>query len=86
MRARIGIALGTYWGGIVYTIDVIAAISVLGAIGGLPALLNALSKYTRFTMRWLRGMQSRSAATSAIHSFVISNEFLCKRDSQLPSC
>jgi hypothetical protein len=68
MRARIGIALGTYWGDIVYAIDVIAAISALGAIGGLPALLNALTKYTRFPMRWLRGMQSRSVATSAIHA------------------
>jgi hypothetical protein len=57
MRARIGIALGTYWGDIVYAIDVIAAISALGAIGGLPALLNALTKYTRFSMRWLRGMR-----------------------------
>ena len=46
MRARIGIALGTYWGGVVYTIDVIAAISALGAIGGLPSLLHALTRYT----------------------------------------
>ena len=68
MRARISIALGTYWGSIVYTIDVIAAISALGAIGGLPALLDALRKYTPFTIRWLRGIQSRSAAASAIHA------------------
>ncbi len=51
MRARIGIALAPYWGGIVHAIDVIAAISALGAIGGLPALLDALTKYTRFAMR-----------------------------------
>jgi hypothetical protein len=54
MRARIGIALSFYWGGIAQAVDIIAAISALGAIGGLPALLNALTKYTRFPMRWLR--------------------------------
>ena len=64
MRARIGIALGQYSGGIVYAIDVIAAISTLGAIGGLPALLNALTTYTRVAIRWLRGPQSRSHASS----------------------
>jgi len=53
MRARIGISIGPYWGGIVQLIDVIAAISMLGAIGGFPVLLNALTKYTRFAMRWL---------------------------------
>jgi hypothetical protein len=37
---------------------------VLGAIGGLPVLLNVLTKYTRFAMRWLQGLQSRSAAAS----------------------
>jgi len=67
MRARIGIALGLYWGGIVYALDIIAAISALGAIGGLPALLKVLTKYARFAMRWLQGLHSRSAATSAIH-------------------
>jgi hypothetical protein len=55
MRARIGIALGLCWGGIAQAVDVIAAISTLGAIGGLPALLGAITKYTRFPMRWLRG-------------------------------
>jgi hypothetical protein len=64
MRARIGMALGHYSGGIVYAIDVLALISVLGAIGGLPVLLNVLTKYTRFAMRWLQGLQSRSAAAS----------------------
>jgi hypothetical protein len=68
MRARIGIVMGTYWVGIVYAIDVIAAISALGAIGGLPALLDALTKYTRIAMRWLRGMHSRTAATSVRHA------------------
>jgi hypothetical protein len=57
MRARIGIALGLYSGGIAQAIDVIAAISALGAIGGLPALLNALTKYSRFPMGWLRGLR-----------------------------
>jgi hypothetical protein len=61
MKARIGIALGLYWGGIVYAIDFVAAISALGAIGGLPALLNALTKYARFTMRQLRGLHLRCA-------------------------
>ena len=64
MRARFGIALGQYSGGIVYAIDVIAAICALGAIGGLPALLNALTTYTRVAMRWLRGPRSRSRASS----------------------
>jgi predicted acylesterase/phospholipase RssA len=58
MRARIGIALGTYWGGITYAIDVIALISALGAIGGLPALLNALTKYARVAVRWLQGLRT----------------------------
>jgi predicted acylesterase/phospholipase RssA len=65
MRARIGVAMGTYWGGIVYAIDVIAAIGALGAIGGLPALLGALTKYTRFAMRWLPGRHSRAAGACA---------------------
>jgi hypothetical protein len=64
MRARIAMALGHYWGGIVYAIDVIALISTLGAIGGLPALLSALTKYTRFAMTWLPGRQSRAASAS----------------------
>jgi hypothetical protein len=63
MRARIGIALGTYWGGIAYAIDVIAMISALGAIGGLPALLNALTRYARVATRWLQRRQSRSGAS-----------------------
>lgn len=66
MRARIGIVMGLYWGGIVQAIDVIAMISALGAIGSLPALLNAVTKYTRLGMDWLRGRQSH--ATSAIHA------------------
>jgi hypothetical protein len=64
MKARIGIALGLYWGGIVYAIDVIAVISALGAIGGLPALLNALTRYVRVAMRWLQGLQSHSGASA----------------------
>jgi hypothetical protein len=54
MRARIGIALGTCWSGIVYAVDVIALISALGAIGVLPVLLKALTRYARFAMSWLR--------------------------------
>jgi hypothetical protein len=54
MRARIGIALGQYWGGIVYAVDVIAAISALGAIGGLPPLLNAIARYSRSAVKRLR--------------------------------
>lgn len=53
MRARIGIAMGLYWGGIVQVVDVIAMTGALGAVGGLPALLNALTKYSRFAIRWL---------------------------------
>jgi hypothetical protein len=68
MRARIGMAMGLYWVGIVQVIDVIAMISALGAIGSLPALLNAVTKYTRFCMDWLRGRQSRIATTSTIHA------------------
>jgi hypothetical protein len=66
MRARIGIAMGLYWDGIVQVIDVIAMISALGAIGSLPALLNAITKYTRSCMDWLRSRQSHT--TSAIHA------------------
>ena len=69
MKARIGIAFGLYWGGIAYAIDVIALIGALGAIGGLPALLNAVTKYTRVAVRWLRGLQSRSGA-SAVSRYV----------------
>jgi hypothetical protein len=52
-------ALGAYWGGIAYAIDVIALISTLGAIGGLPALLNALAKYTGYAKSWLQGLHWR---------------------------
>jgi hypothetical protein len=58
MRARIGMALGAYWGGLAYAVDVIALISAVGAIGGLPALLNALTKYARLALGWLRRAQS----------------------------
>jgi hypothetical protein len=64
MRARIGIALSAYWGGIEYAIDVITLISALGAIGSLPALLNALTRYARDAARWLQDLQSRSGASS----------------------
>jgi hypothetical protein len=70
MRARIGIAMGLYWGGIVQIIDVIAMISALGAIGSLPALLNAVTKYTRSCMDWLLG-SSRAATRTAAHAFCI---------------
>jgi hypothetical protein len=60
MRARIGIALGLYWGGIVYLVDVIAAISALGLIGGLSALFGALARYSR--------LHSHSASASARHA------------------
>jgi len=50
MKARIGIALGPYWGGIAHALDAIAAISALGAIGGMPVLLNAVAKYAARTM------------------------------------
>ena len=66
MRARIGIAMGVYWDGIVQFTDFISTVSALGAIGGLPALLNAVTKYTRLGMDWLRGRQSHT--TSAIHA------------------
>lgn len=56
MRARINMALGAYWGGIAYAIDVIALIGALGAIGGLPALLNALTRYTRLATNRLRDL------------------------------
>jgi len=52
MRARIGMVLGPYWGSIVNTLDVIAAISALGAIGGLSALLHAATPYARHAMKW----------------------------------
>jgi hypothetical protein len=54
MRLRIGTALAAHWGGIAQALDVIALMSAVGAIGGLPALLNALSRYTRVAVRYLR--------------------------------
>jgi len=55
MRERIGMVLSPYWGSIVGTLDVIAAISALGAIGGVSALLRAATPYARHAMRrWRR--------------------------------
>ncbi len=69
MRAKIGIAMGMYWGGMVYAIDFIAMITAVGAIGGLPALLGALINYARHAIRWLQRWQLRTAPTSvAIHA------------------
>jgi hypothetical protein len=65
MRARIGITMGTYWGGIVQALDVIAVISAIGAIGSLPALLSVLTKYARIAARWLGARKSRAAPTCA---------------------
>lgn len=62
MRVRIGMVLGPYWGSIVNTLDVIAAISALGTIGGMSALLHAATPYARHTMRWWRGTLNRVAA------------------------
>ncbi len=56
MRARIGMALGAYWGGIAQVLDVIALVGTVGAIGGLPALLNALARYTRVAVKQLRSL------------------------------
>jgi hypothetical protein len=57
--------MGTYWGGIVQAMDVVAMITAIGAIGGLPALLSVLTKYTRIAARWLGGRKSRTADTCA---------------------
>ena len=51
MKARIGIALGLYWGGVAQAIDVITAVSALGAVGGVPALIEALTRYGRIATR-----------------------------------
>jgi hypothetical protein len=51
MRARIGTAMGPYWGSVVQAIDVIATIGALGAVGGLPALLSAVTHYARRALR-----------------------------------
>jgi hypothetical protein len=66
MRARIGIFMDSHWGGIVHILDVIAMISALGAIGGLPPLLNALTKYSRLAMRWVRKRYFRAATKPTI--------------------
>jgi hypothetical protein len=66
MRARIVLAMGTYWGGIAYALEVIAAISALGAIGGLPALLNPLTQSTRGALHWLTERRSRAGKTVGI--------------------
>jgi hypothetical protein len=59
MRARIGMALGPYWGSIVHAVDIIVAISALGAIGGLSALFATATPYMRDfirdAMKWLYG-------------------------------
>jgi hypothetical protein len=68
MKARIGMAVGSYWGGIAQAIDLIAMISAIGAIGGLPALLSVLTKYTRIAVRWLAGRQSLAATPCAGHA------------------
>jgi hypothetical protein len=59
MKARIGMALGPYWGSIVHAADIIAALSALGAIGGLSALLTTATPYIRDAMNRLRGRQPR---------------------------
>ena len=51
MKARIGTAMGPYWGSVVQAIDVIATISALGAVGGLPALLSAVTHYAQRALR-----------------------------------
>jgi hypothetical protein len=51
MKARIGTAMGPYWGSVVEALDVIAAIGTLGAIGGLPVLLRAVTHYARRALR-----------------------------------
>jgi hypothetical protein len=51
MRARIGMAMGAYWGGIMQAIDIIAMIAALGAMGSLPAVLSILTKYTSVAAR-----------------------------------
>ena len=51
MRARIGTAMGPYWGSFFQAIDVIATIGSLGAVGGLPALLSAVTHYARRALR-----------------------------------
>jgi hypothetical protein len=59
MRARIGFALGSHWGGIAQALDVIALMSTVGAIGSLPALLNALTRYSRAAVKQLRSRHWR---------------------------
>jgi putative effector of murein hydrolase len=65
MRARIGITMGTYWGGIVQAMDVIALISAIVAIGSLPALLSVLTKYARIAAGSLEGRKSHGVTTCA---------------------
>ena len=69
MRARISIAMGSYWGSMAFAINVIAMITALGAIGGVPALLSALVEEARLAMSWLQGWQLRASTASAeIHA------------------
>jgi predicted acylesterase/phospholipase RssA len=68
MRARIGIALGQYWGAIMQVIDLIAAISALGAIGSLPVLFNAVSKYSYLSNRGRRPPRSRGLTLAILFS------------------
>jgi hypothetical protein len=57
MKARIGMALGPYWGSIVHAADIIAALGALGAIGGLSALLTTATPYIRDAVNRLHGRQ-----------------------------
>jgi len=67
MRARIGMALGPYWGSILNTLDVIVALGALGAIGGLSALLHAATPYARHAMRWWRCRPLRAGGLGIRH-------------------
>ena len=54
MTARLGIAIGRHWGGLVRAIDVINTVAAVGALGSLPALIQAI---TQFAMRRTKGEQ-----------------------------
>jgi hypothetical protein len=68
MRAKIGIALGLYWGGVAQAVAVMAAVNTLGALGGVPAVLEVLTKYGRIATTRLRGSQSGSGASPVSRS------------------
>ena len=62
MKARIGMMLGSHWGGIAQALDVVTQISTVGAIGGLPALFDFITRSARFAGGRLKSLHRRTVS------------------------